>query len=223
MKITKLGHCCLVLDIEGKKILTDPGSFTTSQDALTDIAIVLITHEHGDHFHVESVKKVVANNPACTVVTNVAVAALIEKEGIGAKVVIVGDGQSAEVEGVTIEGFGKDHAPIYGEMGLVENTGYMVAEKFYFPGDNFHPPFGGQALPQDEIRKVDILALPVAGPWMKMSEAIDFAKILKPRIAFGVHDGMIIPPFRGFVHQALKMFVPGTEFVALTDGETKEF
>ena len=98
-------------------------------------------------------------------------------------------------------------------MGLVENAGYMIADKFYFPGDNFHNP--GQP--------VDILALPVAGPWMKMSEAIDFAKEIKARTAFGVHDGMIVPSFRAFVGAALKLFAPGTEYFALADGEAREF
>ena len=35
-------------------------------------------------------------------------------------------------------------------MGQCENTGYMVAEKFYFPGDNFHAPgkpMGSRDLP----------------------------------------------------------------------------
>lgn len=214
MKITKLGHCCLVLEVDGIKILTDPGSFTTAQDSLTDIDIVLITHEHGDHFHVESVKKILANNPNATVVTNTAVTALIKKESLAPTGVIVGDGQMSEVKGVKIEGFGKDHALVYPpNMGLVENTGYMVQEKFYFPGDNFHAPG----------KPVDVLALPVAGPWMKMADAIDFAKIIKARAAFGVHDGMVVPGFRGFVGNALKMFVPETDYISLADGEAREF
>jgi len=211
MKITKLGHCCLVLEVDGKKILTDPGTFTTAQDELMDIDIVLITHEHQDHFHIDSVKKVVVNNPRTTVVTNAAVGTLLKKEGILSTT--VGDGNSAEVVGVYIEGFGKEHAPIYGDMGKVENTGYMVADKFYFPGDNFHT-LG---------KSVDILALPVAGPWMKISDAIQFAKIVKAKKAFGVHDGMIIPSFLGFTSMVFKMFVPETEYTTLADGETKEF
>ncbi|HEY5383221.1 MAG TPA: MBL fold metallo-hydrolase [Candidatus Paceibacterota bacterium] len=214
MHITKLGHCCLVLDVEGVKILTDPGSFTTEQNFITGINIVLITHEHQDHFHVDSLKLVLANNPHAVVVTNAAVAALIEKENILTTVNIVGDGQSLEVNGVSIEGFGKEHALVYPpDMGLCENTAYMVAQKFYFPGDNFKQP----------DKAVDVLALPVAGPWMKISEAIDFVKEIRPRVAFGVHDGMISPNSRGFVGRVLEMFVPGTEYVALTDGESREF
>ena len=50
MKITKIGHCCLVLEEESIKILTDPGSFTIEgQEQITDLDVVLITHEHQDH------------------------------------------------------------------------------------------------------------------------------------------------------------------------------
>lgn len=211
MNITKLGHCCLVLDINGVKIVTDPGSFTTTQNELEGVNVILITHEHQDHFHMESVKTMLMHNPSAIVVTNGSVGELLQKEGIAST--RVGDGEQTEVNGVKIEGFGKNHAPIYGEMGLVENTAFMVAEKFYFPGDNFH--ICG--------KPVDVLALPVAGPWMKMSHAIDFAKEVKARAAFGVHDGMIQPFFRGFVGNALKMFVADTDYVSLADGESKEF
>ncbi len=215
MKVTKIGHCAMVLDIGGVMLLTDPGSFTIEQqEKLTGLHGILITHEHQDHMHVDSLKVLVASNPGVTIVGNSAVAKIIAEQMPNCTVTIVDDGQSAEVHGVKIEGFGRDHALVYPpNMGLVENTGYFVAEKFYFPGDNFHNPG----------KPVDILALPVAGPWMKMSNAIDYAKEIKARTAFGVHDGMIQPFFRGFVYNALKMFVPGTEFVYVLDGETREF
>jgi len=212
MKITKLGHCCLLLEDAGVKLMTDPGSFTIeAQEQVTGLDAIVITHEHQDHFHAESVKKLLEKNPHAVVVTNAAVGKLLKD--LRLEHVQVGDGESAEVKGIKIEGFGKDHAIIYGEMGKCENTGYFIAEKFYFPGDNFHVPG----------KKVDILALPVAGPWMKMSEAIDFAKAVEARVAFGVHDAMIQTFFRGFVGNILKMFVPGTEYVALADGEAREF
>ena len=223
MKITKIGHCALVLEEDGVKLLTDPGSFTVeAQEQVTGLDGIVITHEHQDHYHIDSVKKLLKTNPGVKIVTNSAVAALLEKEGIAAE--IVGDGQSGEIsakggsasggKGIKIEGFGKDHALVYPpNMGLVENTGYFVADKFYFPGDNFHVP--GKA--------VDVLALPVAGPWMKISESVDFAKTINARVAFGVHDGMIVPSFRPFVGMLLKMFCPGTEYVALADGESRSF
>jgi len=212
MKITKLGHCALILEDKGVRILTDPGSFTTdAQEKETELDIILITHEHQDHFHVESVQKLLEKNPDVQIVTNASVAKLLKEKGIVAT--IVGDGQSATVKGVVIEGFGKDHAEIYGEMGLVENTGYFVNGTFYFPGDNFHEPG----------KDIDVLALPVAGPWMKISEAIKFAKTVKAKKAFGVHDGMIVSGFRGFVYMLLGNLVPDTQFTEIKDGETKDF
>jgi L-ascorbate metabolism protein UlaG (beta-lactamase superfamily) len=212
MNITKLGHCALVLEDKGKKMLTDPGNFTIeAQEALTGLDVILISHEHADHMHMDSVKALVKTNPNAKVVSNGAVAKLLKEQGI--ECVVVGDGQSADVAGFKIEGFGKDHAEIYGQMGLVENTGYLVNEGFYFPGDNFHDP----------ERPVTVLALPVAGPWMKISMAIDFAKTIKAKKAFGVHDAMIVPGFRPFVGMVLKMFVPETEYTSIADGETKEF
>lgn len=212
MNITKLGHCCLRLQADGVTIMTDPGNYTIeAQEKQTGIGIILITHEHQDHFHIDSVKKLLQTNPGATVVTNGAVAELLEAQGIAAA--IVGDGQSAEIKGIKIEGFGTKHATIYGDMGNVENTGYMVNGRFYFPGDNFHSPG----------KPVDILALPVAGPWLKVGETIDFAKAIKARIAFGVHDGMITPSFRPFVGILLKSFAPETEYVSLADGESRDF
>ena len=213
MKVTKLGHCALVLEINGVKILTDPGSYTVeTQELQTGLDAILITHEHQDHFHIDSIEKLLTTNPNAEIFCNSSVAKLLQEKGITAT--IVGDGQSASIKGVSIEGFGKDHAEIYGTMGLVENTGYLVSGSFYFPGDNFHEPNG---------RAVDVLALPVAGPWAKVSMVIDFAKKMKAKKAFGVHDGMIVSGFRGFVYGVLRMFVPGTEFIEIKDGETKEF
>lgn len=212
MKITKLGHCALVIEVDGAKLLTDPGNFTIeTQEALTGLDAILITHEHADHLHMDSVVKLVASNPQARVVSNASVAKLLAGKGIACT--IVGDGEKSEVKGVTIEGFGREHAPIFETFGLVENTGYLIADHFYFPGDNFHDP----------KRSVDVLALPLAGPWVKFSAAIEFARSIKARTAFGVHDGMILPGFRGLFYMLLKTFVPETESVELKDGETREF
>jgi L-ascorbate metabolism protein UlaG (beta-lactamase superfamily) len=214
MKITKLGHCALILEEDGVKILTDPGTYTIEQNKLVrGINIILITHEHGDHFHIESIQEIIKNNPTATVVSNSAVAKLLGEKDIACT--IVGDTQSAEVNGIIIEGFGKDHAPIYGTIGLVENTGYMVAGKFYFPGDAYYAPG----------KPIEILALPVAGPWMKISEAIDFAKKVKPKNAFGVHDGMIVPSTNSFALTILKNFLKpdGIDYMVISNGESKDF
>lgn len=188
MTITKLGHCCLLVEVDpdatagagGKRILTDPGMFTVeAQEKVDNLDVILITHEHTDHLHVESLKKVIAKNPDARVITNTAVGKILTAEGITFE--LVEHGQSTAIDGVSIEGFGNEHAEIYGDYGRVQNTGYLIASRLFVPGDAFTNPG----------KPVEILALPVAGPWMKVKEAIDYALAVKPKLAFPVHDGIL--------------------------------
>jgi L-ascorbate metabolism protein UlaG (beta-lactamase superfamily) len=184
MKITKFGHCCLLIEEQGKRILTDPGIYTTEQNVVKNIDAILITHEHADHFHTESLKEILKNNPQTVIITNSVVAGLINNEIPEAVVVVVENTQRADVDSVSIEGFGEKHAPFHKLIPESTNTSYLIANKLFFPGDAFTNP----------NREVEILALPVAGPWMNIGQAIDYALDLKPKIAFPVHDGGLKSP-----------------------------
>ncbi|MEI6887548.1 MAG: MBL fold metallo-hydrolase [bacterium] len=182
MKITKFGHCCMLIEEKNVRILTDPGTYSTSQNVVKNIHFVLITHEHPDHLHIDSLKTVINNNPNAIIITNKAVGALLDKQNI--KYTIVEDGDSLDLSGVLLEGFGKEHAVIYKSIPTIQNTGYFIGNKLFYPGDSFTNP----------NRNVDILCLPVAGPWMKLSEAIDYAIELKPSICIPVHEGILKVP-----------------------------
>lgn len=211
MRITKYGHCCLLVEVDGLRILTDPGNLSDGQNAVTDIDVVLITHEHADHFHTESVQAVLKNNPNATVITNTAVGALLEKLGVAFEKVEHGEG--TEKNGVNFEGFGKEHAAFHASIPNVQNTGYLVGKKLFFPGDALTVP----GVP------VDVLALPAAGPWMKFSEAIEYAVAVKPRMSFPVHEGIMKSP--GFILQRLGAVLEklGIGYVNLEAGQTAEF
>lgn len=206
MKITKFGHCCLLVEEGEVRILTDPGVYSSGQDDLMDIDLVLITHEHQDHLHIDSLKAVLTKNPEANVVTNESVGALLEKEGIAFR--IVEDGQSFSEGGVLIEGFGKDHALLAASVPPSRNTGYLIANRLFYPGDAFVNPG----------KDVGILALPVAGPWMKLPEAIDYALHLKPKVCFPVHEGMLKSP--GSAHRIPATVLPeaGIKFTILDAG-----
>ena len=214
MKITKFVHCFLLIEEKGVRILTDPGCYTTAQNDLKNIDILLITHEHSDHLHIESVKKILENNPEATIITNNSVKDLLSKEGIeGIK--IVEDGEEKTVKGIVFKGYGKEHAEIYKNRSLVLNTGYFIGERLYYPGDSFFNP----------NIKVDILALPVAGPWCKISDSINFALQVLPKKVFPVHDGGLNEMGTKFVYNGQASIVlqeNGIEFVALQiDKETE--
>lgn len=212
MKIKKIGHCCLVIDIRGNRIMTDPGEWSAGEESETNLCAVVITHEHADHFHIESLKGVLAKNPQAIVVTNAAVGKLLEAESIPYKK--IEDGETHMVNGVLIEGYGLVHALIHDSIPPIQNTGYFFDNAFYYPGDAFYSPG----------KEVGVLALPVAGPWMKISEAVDFAVLVKPKKCIPVHDGGIHPERLGPIHAlpARELAKAGCEFVALKEGEEVE-
>src|SRR3989338_5542153 len=83
MKIKKLGHCCFIAEPKtGVRIMTDPGAFSALQLQEKNINAIIITHEHQDHLHIDSLKKVLENNPNAIVITNTAVGKLLDEAGI---------------------------------------------------------------------------------------------------------------------------------------------
>lgn len=160
------------------KVLVDPGIYNAYPE-VANVDVLLITHEHADHCHVESVKKILAHNPGIEVITHHAVAELLKKEGV--QVTVISDGENIARKGVHIGSRGSVHAHVHPDIATCVNTGYLIGQKLFFPGDCFHKP----------ADQIEILALPVAGPWMKLSEAIDYAKDVKPKVVFPVHDGML--------------------------------
>ncbi|MDD5110652.1 MAG: MBL fold metallo-hydrolase [Patescibacteria group bacterium] len=184
MKITKYGHCCMYIEVDGVRVLTDPGNFENAgmgadPKIFRYLDAVIITHEHQDHFHLPSLSVVMANNREAKVYTTASVKALMAAEGRNAEV--LEDGQTITVKNVPLTGVGKEHAEIYGDFNRPPTTGVLIANQFFYPGDAFTNP----GVP------VKILALPIAGPWMKIKEAIAYVLALKPQYAFPVHDGML--------------------------------
>jgi L-ascorbate metabolism protein UlaG (beta-lactamase superfamily) len=190
MRITKYGHCCLLIEENAKRIITDPGMFSTAQNEAKNIDIVIITHDHGDHLHMESVKHIMKNNPEAVIVTNRDVGALLTKENIF--FTKIEDGEEKTINEIRIKGIGNDHAVLLPGITLSMNTGYFIGERFFYPGDSFVEPKSA----------VDILALPVAGPWMKLSEALEYAEAVQPKTCVPVHDGMLKNP--GMMTKALQ-------------------
>ena len=211
MKITKLGHCCLLIETKGKGILTDPGIFTVeAHSKLENIDYILYTHEHQDHYHLESLKVLLKKNPKVVVYANNSVSDLLDKEDI--KHVKIENGESVSLGKISVMGIGEKHAEIHSSIPLSANIGFLIDGKLWYPGDAFTDP----------LRAVEILALPVAGPWMKIGEAVDYALLIKPKIAFPVHDamgssGMMGPLFKKILDTKKITFVP------MNAGDVKEF
>lgn len=214
MRIKKLAHCCMLVDLSvsdgaERRILIDPGSYSIDRhDKVAHADIVLITHEHADHFHIQSLKALLMRAPSAVVIANDAVGEILAREGVPHRV--MRHGESVEVLGVSVSAYGSLHAAFHSSIPQVSNVGYLISgdragRSLFFPGDAFTDPG----------REVDALALPVTGPWMKISEAIDYALKLKPRLVFPVHDGLRIPSQHLLPQRVLS--ANGIEFVALEE------
>lgn len=214
MKITKLGHCCLLIETEGKRILTDPGVFTAEVDMPESIDLVVISHEHQDHLHTDSLKAIIARNPAAIVVCNSSVGKLLDQHKIPYRV-LEGSAQD-EIDGIFIKAHDAKHAEIYKNFGQVQNTGYFITNDLFYPGDSF----------EDPVHYARILALPSGGPWCKVGDAIRFALKIAPEKAFPVHDGIEREDRVGFFHSTLQKALKedgNIDFIPLKGGESADF
>lgn len=214
MRITKLGHCCLIVEINGVRILTDPGTWTVESHAsASNIDIILITHDHGDHVHTDSIKEILRNNPNATIYTNTGTGKTLEEAGIAFETL---EGTSkASIKDLALEAFDCGHESVYEGIDLPQNTGYWIGPDLFYPGDSLTHPG----------RAVNVLALPVAGPWMTIGQGIDYAKEVKPKKCFPVHDGFLkdemLKVFHGLPQEMLA--AEGIVFTALKAGESADF
>jgi L-ascorbate metabolism protein UlaG (beta-lactamase superfamily) len=176
MRITKLEHAAFVLEKDGAKLIVDPGSFARPLPDTSDVAAVVITHEHGDHWDAPHLQAVVDANPGVTIYGPQGVKDAAE----GFDITVVAPGDTVTAGPYELAFFGGRHAVIHSHIPVVDNVGVSVdGGALYYPGDSFSVPEGVE---------VDVLAAPSSAPWLKVGEAIDFVLAVKPRRAFPTHE-----------------------------------
>lgn len=179
MKMTKLGHACQLIEEGDARILIDPGAFSSGYEDLGELSAVFVTHQHADHVTPETLEKVRALNPDVSVFADEQSAGML---GDGVKAVHAGD--EFEVAGVSVKVLGEQHAIIHPAIPGITNVGYFIAGRYFYPGDSFTQPGV----------EVEVLALPLGAPWLKVAEVIDYVLAVKPKVAIPVHDAVLAMP-----------------------------
>ena len=208
MRVTKFTHSCLRLD-GGGVLVVDPGAFS-ERSALTGADAVLITHEHFDHLDVDGLADALARRPSTRVYAHPDV--LPKLTAFTDVVTAVEPGTVFEAAGFTIRAYGGQHAIIHEDIPRIANLGYLIsdgAQSVYTPGDSFTVP--------DE--NVDTLFVPLNAPWMKLSEAVDFVRAVKPGRAYALHDSLLTPTGAQVSNGHLER-LGGTSYAQVAPGTT---
>jgi L-ascorbate metabolism protein UlaG (beta-lactamase superfamily) len=181
VRITKFTHSCL--RVEGAGVLVvDPGEFS-ERSALAGADAVLITHEHFDHVSVDALGEARAGNPGLRIFAHADVLAKLGALAEGATA--VEPGQEFEAAGYSVRAFGGRHAVIHPDIPRIANVAYLIGDEttnLYHPGDSFTVP---------EDTAVDTLFVPLNAPWMRLMEAIDFVRAVRPARAYALHDALL--------------------------------
>jgi L-ascorbate metabolism protein UlaG (beta-lactamase superfamily) len=210
MKITKHGHACLELELAGKKALIDPGFYTEDVSVLTAVVALVITHSHDDHCFESQVAGIAKTNPGIKIFGTSEVAAKLA----GFDVTTVYHGDFYEVEGFSFEFFGDMHQIIHESIPLIQNTGVMVNNQLYYPGDSYTTP----------ETPVEILACPTSAPWLKIGDVMDFVAAVKPKQSFPTHNALLSDLGHDLNNGRVKLVTEqfGGKFTYLKVGESLE-
>ncbi|MCX4585028.1 MBL fold metallo-hydrolase [Streptomyces sp. NBC_01481] len=209
MRLTKKTHACIRLEKDGQTLVIDPGTFS-EEDAAIGADVILVTHEHLDHFNEDRLRAAMEANPGAGIWTLRSVAEKISAAFPG-RVHTVGHGDTFTAAGFDVQVHGELHAVIHPDIPRITNVGYLVDGSVFHPGDALTVP----------DHPVETLLLPVQAPWSKISEVIDYVREVKPRRAIDVHDALLTDLARPIYDRQIGE-LGGTDHGRLTPGATTD-
>ena len=179
VRITFIGHGTLMIDFGAIVIHVDPVSREADYSKLPKADIILITHEHRDHFDRKAVDLI--SKPGTEIIMNPSVGQM-NIDGI-----ILKNGESASVQGIyvqavpaynTTEGRSRFH-PEGRDNGYIINPGGLL---IYIAGDT-------EVIPEmAAFKNIDIAFLPVNQPYtMTVRQAEEAALLFKPKVLYPYH------------------------------------
>ncbi len=184
LKIAFIGHGTLMFTLGKKVIHVDPWSRLADYTKMPKADIILVTHEHGDHFDLKALEVLRTKN---TVLVLTEACASRIKGGI-----VMGNGDVKTIEGLKIEA-----VPAYNIVHMrseghpfhpkAVGNGYVITlgnKRVYVAGDTENTPG------MKKIKDIDIAFLPMNLPYTMTPEMVaDAAKAFKPKLLYPYHYG----------------------------------
>lgn len=184
LKITLIGHGTLMFTFGGKIIHIDPVFQQADYNKMPKADLILITHEHGDHFDAAAIKVI---RKVETEIVLTQICAQQVKGGI-----VMKNGDVKTVLGLKIEA-----VPAYNIVHKRGNgqpfhpqgngNGYVITfgnKRVYVAGDTENTP------EMKNLKDIDIAFLPMNLPYTMTPQMVaDAAKAFKPKILYPYHFG----------------------------------
>lgn len=165
---------------KGKTIYIDP--FKIEKES-HDADIILITHDHYDHYSSEDIEKVATNETIIVAPKTVKVLSKMRN------VIQVEPNNAYEIEGIKVEtipsyNINKQFHPKDNEW-----VGYIIeieSTRYYIAGDT-------DITTENKQVKCDVAFVPVGGTYtMNYEEAAELVNTIKPKIAIPTHYGSVV-------------------------------
>ena len=216
MRLTHLGHACLLVETGGQRILIDPGVFSPAIVDVTGLDVILITHQHADHVDLQRLPAVLEANPQALLYAEPQAAAVMAEAGIGSEHTVAGEELS--FGRVLVMPVGEKHALINEALPRIGNLGVVIRVEgepsLFHPGDAYDAEPG----------QIDILAVPLNAPWTASRDTVAFAQRIAPKVSVPIHDALLSATGRQLYLSQLKSFGPESmEVRDLADGVAVDF
>jgi L-ascorbate metabolism protein UlaG (beta-lactamase superfamily) len=184
--IQPIHHASLVLSHKGVTIYLDPVGGAKRYEGLPRPTLILLTHEHGDHFDLPTLNALIG--PATPIIGAKVAVDLLEGD-LKNRATIIAQGQTIQFEHISIEAIPAHNLHPdrlkFHPKGV--GNGYILTfadQRVYVSGDTEDTP---EML---GLKNIDIAFLPMDGHYtMTGPQAASAAKAFKPKIVYPFHYG----------------------------------
>lgn len=181
IKITFIGHSSLMFEFGGMVIYNDPSARSGNFSKLPKADLILVSHEHSDHFDPATIMKL-SKSGTKIVLTRLCAAKM--------KGIVLKNGEETTVDGIRIEA-----VPAYNIVNMRspgvpfhpkgDGNGYIMTlggKRIYLAADT-------ELIPEMKgLGHIDVAFLPMSPPYtMNTQEVADAARIIKPAILYPYH------------------------------------
>lgn len=217
MRVTHLGHACLLVEMADRRVLIDPGNFSSGYDDLRGLDAILVTHNHPDHFDPDRAPAFLRSRTGVPVHADPLTAEKLRSEGL--TVIPTEEGTPFAIGDITVTPVGELHAFNHPKMPRIPNVGVVLRAdgepSLFHPGDAYDAEPG----------PVDVLAHPLNAPWTASRDSIDFVARIAPSRVVPIHDALLSERGRRMYAGHIENFagVEGLTLHDLGDGESAAF